>query len=120
MYIRIFASQDETEFAVCNDGDQVMRAVTASGELYPRRVGEYEVTGDGDLSAIEDSIRARLGLHLEYRDNCPIDDDAICHYCGRAVEKTDPHYELALFAGKEMLGSLAVYHAECEDLWGND
>lgn len=110
-------NDDENEFAICREGDQVMRATTALGIRYPRLQGEYEITATSDLAFIDEEIQEVLNLNVQYIDNCKEDGAEFeCCNCLKTIEKSEAHSEIVLYAGEDEIGMMAAYHNDCSEV----
>jgi hypothetical protein len=117
MNIRIYSNTEKTEYAICREGDQVMRAVTATGIQYTRIEGQYEITATSDLAFISEEIQERLNLRAEHIDNCSEDGAEFeCCNCLATIEKSEMHGEIVLYAGEDEIGMMAAYHNDCSEV----
>lgn len=117
MNILIYMSDDGNEFAIARAGDQVMRAVTMQGILYPHLEGEYEITATSDLALIAEEIQEALALRCDHIDNCCEDGAEFeCCNCLRTIEKSEAHGEIVLYAGEDEIGMMAAYHNDCSEV----
>lgn len=113
--IEIFTNDEKTEFAIAVPGDQVMRAATIQGIIYPVLESENELEAQSDLAFIDENIQEALRLHIEYVDNCSETDEFECCNCLKTIESNELHAEIVLYAGEDEIGMVAAMHNECGD-----
>ena len=121
MEIVIYTNDARNEYAICCKGDQVMRAVTMPGIMYPHLEGEYEVIATSDLAFISEEIQERLNLQVIHIDNCSEDGTEFeCCNCLKTIEKSEMHGEIVLYAGEDAIGieigMMAAYHNDCSEV----
>lgn len=116
MNIRIYTNVQKSEYAICCEGDQVMRSATAAGARYPELQGQYTICCEGDLEYIDKAIQEALKLRCDDIDNCCEDAEFVCCNCLKTIEKSEAHGEIVLYAGDEEIGMIAAYHNDCSEV----
>ena len=111
--IQIHMNSSKNEYAICVEGDQVMRVETVSGIFYPL-MEKYEIEAQSDIAFIDEKIQTALALSLEWVDNCCEDGAELeCDTCSNPIPAGEIHSELVLYALGTEIGIAAAYHNGC-------
>lgn len=113
--IHIYTNDDENEFAIRCDGDQVMRAQSVLGINYPHFKEVHNITSQNDLAFIDEKIQEALRLRIDSVDNCDENTEFECCNCLGAIKPNELHSELVLYSGDDEVCMVAAIHNECRD-----
>ena len=112
--VLIYTNNEKNEFAIAVEGDQVMKAETIKGIIYPNLESENEIEAQSDLAFIDENIQKALNLRVGYIDNCTENYEFECCNCLEKIESNEAHCEIVLYAGEDEIGMIAAMHNECE------
>lgn len=114
--IHIYTNDDENEYAIRCDGDQVMRVQSVLGINYPHFKEVHNITSRSDLALIDEKIRASLKLRIDCIDNCDENTEFECCNCQGAISPNELHSESVLYSGDDEVCMVVAMHNDCNDV----